>query len=109
MAPTLNTFKESLDSFAATSLTDELSITDPTISSTYTVPGPGALSGKAILALGKATLRGAESLVIRRRLQVISSKFPHRNGDDIKGIERMYEDILELSRFAFATVLSYKM
>jgi hypothetical protein len=79
-------------------LSDE-TISDQTISTTYTIPGPGSLSGKAILALGKATLRGAETLIIRQRLRVISSNFPHKNGDNIKGIERMYEDILELSRF----------
>lgn len=83
---------------SAISLANTLSTTNYTDSTSRTVPGPGALSGKAILALGKATLRGAESLIIRRKFQIISSKFPHRDDDNIKGIGKMYEDILELSR-----------
>ncbi|KAF9463077.1 hypothetical protein BDZ94DRAFT_1322157 [Collybia nuda] len=69
-----------------------------TVSTSSTVPGPGALSGKAILALGKATLRGAENLMIRRRLQAIDEKFPHNNEDEFPEAERMYQDVLELSR-----------
>ncbi|KAF9458476.1 hypothetical protein BDZ94DRAFT_1239966 [Collybia nuda] len=77
---------------------DALSTTTDTDSTSRTIPGPGALSGKAVLALGKATLHGAEVIIIRRRVQVISSKFPHKDEDNVKGIESMYEDILELSR-----------
>lgn len=64
-----------------------------------TIPGPGALSGKAILALGKGTLRVAEHILIRRRLSVISSKFPHKNDTRLEGINQMYDDLLELSRY----------
>ncbi|KAG6911430.1 hypothetical protein DXG01_016527 [Tephrocybe rancida] len=63
-----------------------------------TIPGPGALSGKAILALGKATLRGAEFIIIRRRLNAIAGKFPLPDTVNIKGLEEMYDDLLELSR-----------
>lgn len=87
--------------------TSTLSTTDLTYSTSHTIPGPGALSGKAIHALGRATLRGAEYLIVRGRFQVISSKFPHMNSDDIKGIERMYEEVLELSRFALAHANSF--
>lgn len=52
-----------------------------------------------IRALGKATLRGAEKLIIWRKAQAINAKFPHNNGDDFQGAESMYEDVLELSRF----------
>lgn len=69
-----------------------------TTSTTLTVPGPGAISGKAILALGKATLRGTEYLIVRRRLQIIASKFPCKDTDVIPGIEGLYDDVLELSR-----------
>lgn len=99
---------DSTDSFSATSFTDTLSTTNYSLSTSHTVPGPGALSGKAILALGKATLRGAESLIIRRRLQVISSKFPHRDKDSIKGIEQIYEDVLEFSRFVVTLALVFR-
>jgi len=65
-----------------------------------TILGPGSLSGKAVLALGKLTLKGVERVVISRRLSTISSKFPHSNvsGANIKGLLVMYEDLLELSR-----------
>lgn len=76
----------------------ELSSNGTTITSS-TVPGLGEISGRAILALGKVALRGAEYIIIRRRLDTISAKFPHHNADRIPGIEQMYDDILELSRF----------
>ncbi|KAG6866890.1 hypothetical protein C0993_007368 [Termitomyces sp. T159_Od127] len=60
--------------------------------------GPGALSGKAILALGKLTLRGAEFVIIRRRLHAIANKFPIADAAYFEGIEQMYDDLLELSR-----------
>ncbi|KAF5388069.1 hypothetical protein D9615_000767 [Tricholomella constricta] len=76
------------------------SFTSSTASSGSTVPGPGSLTGKAILALGKATLRSAEYVLIRRRLNVIASKFPLADSDasNVRGIEQMYDDLLELSR-----------
>ncbi|KAG6911427.1 hypothetical protein DXG01_016524 [Tephrocybe rancida] len=82
----------SLDS-AFTNSTDAFSIS----TSGSTIPGPGALSGKAILALGKATLRGAEFIIIRRRLNAIAGKFPLADAVNIKGLEGMYDDLLELS------------
>lgn len=81
-----------------------LSIRTSTTSSGSTIRGIGELSGKAILALGKATLRGADYLSIRRRLIMISSKFPHTNADSIGGVTQMYEDLLELSRWVNFTM-----
>ncbi|KAF9463084.1 hypothetical protein BDZ94DRAFT_652436 [Collybia nuda] len=89
---------ESSETTTTTSLVDTLSTTEHSYSTSRTVPGPVALSGKAILALGKTTLRVAENLVIRTRLQALSSTFPHRDRDTIKGIDQMYKDIMELSR-----------
>ncbi|THU97287.1 hypothetical protein K435DRAFT_857801 [Dendrothele bispora CBS 962.96] len=68
--------------------------------STSTIVGPGSLSGRAVLALGKLTLKGVERVIIARRLSIISSKFPHSNvsGTRIKGLKDMYDDLLELSR-----------
>lgn len=77
-----------------------------TTSTTLTVPGPGAISGKAILALGKATLRGTEYLIVRRRLQIVTSKFPCKDADNIPGIEGLYNDVLELSRFVLCIFLA---
>ncbi|KAF7333273.1 hypothetical protein MSAN_02421800 [Mycena sanguinolenta] len=69
-------------------------------SSSSTVPGPGALSGKAIKALGRMTLRGIDHLVIRRQLSVIAHHFPL---PDVKAAlakdpDEIYADALEFSR-----------
>ncbi|KAJ7030856.1 hypothetical protein C8F04DRAFT_1397659 [Mycena alexandri] len=62
-----------------------VSLSSPSRTSTYetssgssssTVPGPGALSGKAIKALGRVTIRGIDHLVILRQLSVIAHHFP---------------------------------
>ncbi|KAH9482141.1 hypothetical protein JR316_0004236 [Psilocybe cubensis] len=65
-----------------------------------TIPGPGALGGKAIKALGKLTIRGIDRVIINARLRSITSKFPHSNEQalGIKGIREMYNVILELCR-----------
>jgi hypothetical protein len=63
-----------------------------------TIWGPGTLSGKALEAFGEATLRGVESLVIRRKLASLRSIFPHKNDAVIKNVEDVYDNVLELSR-----------
>ncbi|RDB20023.1 hypothetical protein Hypma_013045 [Hypsizygus marmoreus] len=93
----LNTSSFSLTSQATSAFTSSSALTSST-SSGSTIPGLGALSGKAILALGKVTLRGAEYIVIQRRLANITSKFPHTGAANIKNIEHIYDDLLELSR-----------
>lgn len=70
-----------------------------TSSSSSTVHGPGALSGKAVKALGNLTLRAVERVIIHRRLANIRSHFP--SFDD-----HMCDDLLELSRSVWA-LLSY--
>ncbi|KAG6830559.1 hypothetical protein H0H87_007667 [Tephrocybe sp. NHM501043] len=90
LAATKNVGSLQMASSSSTSLYSSVtSSTAVTSSSSSTVPGPGALSGKAILALGKVTLRGAEFIIIRRRLKVIESKFPILNSANVKGIEGM--------------------
>ncbi|KAF9466981.1 hypothetical protein BDZ94DRAFT_95506 [Collybia nuda] len=93
-------YNESLPSLESTSITDSLAelSSDGTTTTSATVPGLGVISGRAILALGNFTLRGAEYVIIRRRLNTIASNFPHRNTCHIQGIDQMYRDILELSR-----------
>ncbi|ESK86513.1 hypothetical protein Moror_9833 [Moniliophthora roreri MCA 2997] len=66
--------------------------------SLVTLTGPGALAGKAIYMLGKATLKGVDRIIIYRRLSAISSRFPHKNSAEIRGIQQAYYDLLELSR-----------
>lgn len=68
-----------------------------------TIPGPGALGGKAIKALGKFTIRGIDRVIISARLRSITSKFPHTNEQamGIKNLQEMYNVILELCRSVF--------
>ncbi|KAE9405104.1 hypothetical protein BT96DRAFT_972688 [Gymnopus androsaceus JB14] len=69
-----------------------------TISSSSTIPGLGALSGRAITALGSAVINGVESILIRRRLAQIENIFERglpQSSDDLRAI---YSDLLELSR-----------
>jgi hypothetical protein len=74
-------------------------ISEPTsASSNDTAEGIGSLGGRALYALGEATLRGFENLAIRRKLRTIKSIFPHQDTDKNKNIEKIYDDILELSR-----------
>jgi hypothetical protein len=93
-----NAYNNSTFSLGSTSVTNSLTASEYTTSTSSTVPGLGELSGRAILALGKVTLRGAEYVIIRGRLEFISAKLPHLNVDQIPGIEQMYDDVLELSR-----------
>ncbi|KAF7369425.1 hypothetical protein MVEN_00271800 [Mycena venus] len=69
--------------------------TESTVPST--VWGPGTLAGRAILALGEATLKGLdrildrESRAIQKRFAVIRASVPHLTPE-------MYSDLIELSR-----------
>lgn len=71
-----------------------------TVTSSSTVPGLGALAGKAIKAMGKFTIRTLDSIVIRRTLSVLNSHFP--DSTDKPGYASsdplLYDQLLELSR-----------
>ncbi|KAJ7436891.1 hypothetical protein B0H11DRAFT_2108939 [Mycena galericulata] len=69
-------------------------------SSSSTVPGPGALSGKAIKALGRVTIRGIDHFVIIRQLSVIAHHFPLPDEKAMftKHIREIYAHVLEFSR-----------
>ncbi|KAJ6526670.1 hypothetical protein B0H19DRAFT_544231 [Mycena capillaripes] len=69
-------------------------------SSSSTVPGPGALSGKAIKALGRVTIRGIDHFVILRQLSVITQRFPlpDKKAAFVKHVEEIYANALEFSR-----------
>ncbi|KAJ7751920.1 hypothetical protein DFH07DRAFT_941562 [Mycena maculata] len=73
-----------------------------TTTSSRTQWGPGALTGKAILALGKATLRGAERVVILRRMITIKAHLPCYDegigGTRAAFMDGIFDDLLELSR-----------
>lgn len=69
-------------------------------SSTSTVPGPGALTGKALKALGKVTLRGLDRIVMAKHLSTVVHSFPHTDKEaaNIQSIQEIYDDLLEFSR-----------
>ncbi|KAJ7259906.1 hypothetical protein C8J57DRAFT_1339616 [Mycena rebaudengoi] len=81
----------------------QVSISISSASSIYTTTslstqwGPGSMTGKAILALGKSVLRGVEHLIILRRLSVIKSALPCFD-DTVVNQEKIFLDLLELSR-----------
>ena len=72
-----------------------------TTTSSSTIWGPGALLGKFLLAFGKALLHVGEYVVIRRRLSAIKSAFPHHDNSQVKNLDKLYEDILEVMRSVF--------
>ncbi|KAJ7474026.1 hypothetical protein FB451DRAFT_1174550 [Mycena latifolia] len=73
-----------------------------TTTSSSTQWGPGALAGKAIHALGKAVVRGAEYLIISRRMSAIQATMPCVDGDIVlsQNLVKMFDDVLELSRYS---------
>jgi hypothetical protein len=77
-----------------------------TDSSSKTVWGPGALTGKGLVAFGKGALRSVEYFVIRRRLARIRLRFPHEDDGASDDLDQMYNEILELSRcvLVFVTI-----
>jgi hypothetical protein len=91
-------FSDSESSLSLTSSTTQSSLYTTTSSST--VPGPGAISGKAILLFGKMVLRGAESVFIRTRLNSMTHLFPHEDEAIDGNFEHIYDDVLELTRCA---------
>lgn len=80
---------------SASVLTADSLDTFDSASSATTVWGPGTLSGKVILSLGEASLRGLGHVILRLRLAKISSSLLKISPDKQ---ERMYDDLLELSR-----------
>ncbi|KAF8152823.1 hypothetical protein K438DRAFT_1987689 [Mycena galopus ATCC 62051] len=72
-----------------------------TTTSSRTVWGPGSLSGRALLALGKAAIRGAERVVIAKRMAVLRAQLPcseERTGADTSFLDGIFDDLVELSR-----------
>jgi len=84
--------------------------TDTTSLSTATVHGPGALSGRALKALGSLVVRASDELTLRRRLaslnrQMVLRSSPLREETDIRGLScvplpQEWRDILEWTRYA---------
>ncbi|KAJ6447522.1 hypothetical protein C8R47DRAFT_1225626 [Mycena vitilis] len=73
------------------SLVSQSADSQRTTTDTSTIWGPGTLSGRALIALGEATLRVIDALTIRRRLATIRLRAPYLT-------KSMCEDLLELCR-----------
>src|ERR1700742_3059503 len=73
-----------------------------TTSSSSPTPGPGYLAGKAIKALGSFTVRSLDRVIIYTRIKTTFSYFPHTDAQvaKAKGIDKVYDTLLELSRCA---------
>ncbi|KAK7065000.1 hypothetical protein R3P38DRAFT_2827454 [Favolaschia claudopus] len=74
-----------------------------TTTSSRTQLGPGALAGKVILSLGKTVIRGAERIVIAKRMTVIREHLPCTGerfveGTDTLFMDGIFDDLVELSR-----------
>jgi len=78
--------------------TPSIAITVATDTSSDTVSGLGTLSGRVVFGLGNAVLRGVDNLVVRRRLGIIVSVYPHDDDTAPENIGTLYDDLLELSR-----------
>ncbi|KAG6836025.1 hypothetical protein H0H93_012170 [Arthromyces matolae] len=87
-------------SFASSSSISSANYDTTPGSSTTTVPGPGALTGKAVKALGAVTLKGFELLVMARHWAAITHAFPHTDDQALRTrrIDDLYDDLLEFSR-----------
>ncbi|KAG6877077.1 hypothetical protein C0993_010464 [Termitomyces sp. T159_Od127] len=68
--------------------------------STIIVPGPGALTGKAVKALGVATLKGFGRIIMARHWATVVHAFPHTDeqAQKMRHINEIYDDLLEFSR-----------
>lgn len=83
----------------ASSLSQSDTISGSSTSAVF-VSGPGALTGKAVRALGVATLRGFGRLVMARHWATVVHAFPHsdQQAQRIRHIDDIYDDLLEFSR-----------
>ena len=82
----------------ASEITVSSSCSDTSGSSSSTIWGPGALTGKALIAFGNTALRAVESAVIYRRLQIIRSYLCQSRDEYSIQSEQVYDDLLELCR-----------
>jgi hypothetical protein len=65
------------------------------------------MAGKAILAMGKAVVRGTQYLVITRRLSAIKAVMPCSDDfSNYENFEAMFDDPLELSRYVLGSLIT---
>lgn len=62
-------------------------------------PGLGSISGKALLAFGKAEIAGIRWVWAQLRRQTISSKFPLEDkNNSAEEVDAMHDDLLDFCR-----------
>ncbi|KIK66653.1 hypothetical protein GYMLUDRAFT_909490 [Collybiopsis luxurians FD-317 M1] len=82
--------------------TDSIFTSTGTFSSSSTVPGLGALSGKAIKRVGTAVIHILDAIIIRRRLAEIEATFRQRSASLSSNDRELFcSDLLELSLPAY--------
>jgi hypothetical protein len=77
-----------------------------TTTTSRTIPGIGALSGKFFHTFGKTLLFGLENVAIRRRLSHIQSLLPLSDENPPHDVASIYDDLLELVRYVLVTYLN---
>ena len=92
---TVDTFESSTSTDASTSAHPESICTT---TSGATILGIGSLSGRAIRAVGKMTLRGVEEIVLLRKLAHLRTLFSHEGSSPS---HEAYDDLLEMSRLNY--------
>ncbi|KAF9069016.1 hypothetical protein BDP27DRAFT_1421442 [Rhodocollybia butyracea] len=74
-----------------------------TFTSASTIPGLGALSGKAIKQVGIAVVNGVNAIIIQRRLAQLEATLGQKDtmthSSDVKSL---YSDLLELARTIYS-------
>lgn len=79
------------------------SVLTGTASSTSTIPGLGATTGKALKRVGSVVVNGIDAILIRRRIIQLETIFQQKyvgrkTGHLIPLLKIDYNDLLELSR-----------
>jgi hypothetical protein len=78
---------------------------DWTEAASSTIWGPGALTGKALVAFGKGTLRTVENAVIYRRLRIIKSHLSSKENEISSKSEQIYSDLIALCRCVLSCLI----
>lgn len=76
-----------------------------TLTSSSTIPGLGATSGKVFKRLGSVVVNGVDAILIRRRLAQIERTLVRKSDASIDSdaLRSLYADLLELSRWVSST------
>jgi hypothetical protein len=67
-------------------------------SSSATHGDPGNLSAKALVAVGEHVLKGVELIYLHAKLLKLQSRFQRFEDKPTPGLDRMFADVLELTR-----------